>query len=65
MPSPWKPGDPLPEGELWTLAMVAQFAKRTPRTVQRWGIPKKGRGLYDPRTVRAFIDANHHLGAVA
>jgi hypothetical protein len=51
----WCPGDPLPEGELWTTAMVAQYAKRSTRTVQRSGCPKVAPGLYDPATVRAFF----------
>ena len=53
----WAPGEPLPEGELWTLAMVAQFAKRSIRTIQRRGVPQVPgeRGLYDPAVVRAFF----------
>jgi hypothetical protein len=53
----WQPGDPLPENELWTIVMVAQFAKRSTRTIRRRGIPQvPGEpGRYDPKVVRAWF----------
>lgn len=53
----WKAGDPLPDNELWTWAMVEQFAKRS-----RWTLRRKGLthvpgmpGLFDPRDVRRLF----------
>lgn len=52
----WKPGDPLPEGELWTLPMAAQYLKQQPQTVRRGDCPRiPGRPLtFIPHEVREY-----------
>lgn len=53
---PWQPGDTLPEDELWTLPMAAQFLKKNAETVRRSDCPRiPGRPLtFIPREVREY-----------
>jgi len=52
----WRPGDALPDDTLWTTAMVAQYIRKSERTVQRSGCPQSGViGRYEPAVVRAFF----------
>lgn len=52
----WKRGDPLPEGELWTLAMTAQYLKKSEDTVRKSDCPRiPGRPLtFIPEEVKAY-----------
>jgi hypothetical protein len=52
----WRPGDPLPNDELWTLPMAAQYLKRHPEVVRRSDVPRiPGRPLtFRPEEVKEY-----------